>query len=220
MCHPTRNQGMRPADVLHKSRKRVWLQCPGCRHGCGRRHEWEARVYHLTRLRAQGGIVCPFCESKGGSFCLCQSVAEDPRLSKEWHPDNPISATQVARNSNNKYLWLCPGGHAPYEASCRDRCCKNTGCPECGGERSRKTIHPSLSVGRPDLAEGWDVVENGRVTPGDVTLGSNYVAWWRCRDNPEHFWPATVYSRALRGTGCPECREVNRFKPRIFGSAP
>ena len=61
-------------------------------------------------------------ESKGGKFCEdCQSVAADPRLSKEWHPDNP-PPKQVAKSSNKKFLWLClRAGHPPYYASCLSR---------------------------------------------------------------------------------------------------
>ena len=78
MWHPTNNKGRQPADITAGSTKKVWLQCPGCRHGCGRHHEWEARPERLTQYG--GHIVCPFCESKGrgGRFCECQSVAADP----------------------------------------------------------------------------------------------------------------------------------------------
>ena len=216
MWHPTLNGDKLPADFLHKSKKKVSLHCQGCRHGCGRHHEWEARVDCLTRLSAQGEIVCPFCESRAGKFCMCQSVAADPRLSAEWHPDNP-PATQVAKSSNAKCLWICLEGHAPYKATCTDRYTHDTGCPLCFQERIGKRNQPLLSIGRPDLAKEWDT-ENDR-SSSKVTLGSHYMAWWRCSNNPEHSWPAMVVDRALKGTGCLECRETNRFRERIFGSA-
>jgi len=87
--HPTLNKGKQPADFPHKTRQRVWLCCPGCTHGCGRQHQWEASIRNLTR--GGGSLRCPYCESRGrgGSSCECRSVAEDARLSREWHPDNP-----------------------------------------------------------------------------------------------------------------------------------
>ena len=215
MWHTTRNQGKQPADFNHGSHKKVWLQCPGCRHGCGRQHEWEVRACDLTKRG--GRIVCPCCESRSGNFCECQSVAANERLVAEWHPDSP-HATEVAGNSNVKYLWTCPNGHAPYEASCYQRIDNNTGCPACFGERTGKRFHPLLSVGRPDLAEEWEAERNNK-SPSEVTLGSARKAWWRCRDNPEHLWQARVRDRALKATGCPECTGANRFKPRKFGSA-
>jgi hypothetical protein len=215
MWHPTLNQGKLPANFTHRCNQRVWLRCPGCTHGCGTQHEWEVRVYVLTR---NGDLkVCPYCSSMGGypcCSCMCQSVANKPRLSKEWHSDNP-PATQVAKNSRKKFLWVCPGGHPPYKASCKSRCCGNTGCPECGLVISRTTRHPAVSVGRPDLAGEWDHEGNTK-SPGQVTLGSHYKAWWICSSNPNRpSWQAVVKSRALCGSGCPAC--MKKFKPRKFG---
>jgi hypothetical protein len=215
MWHPTLNQNKVPAEFTHKSRQKVWLRCPGCSHGCGRQHEWKARIHSLT---SRGGlIVCPYCDCGSGGFCPCRSVKDDPRLSKEWHSSNP-PANQVAKSSNKKYLWLCTEGHPPYKATCNNRCSFNTGCPVCGAEKSRTTCHPVVSVGRPDLAEEWDFKRNSRL-PGEVTLGSHYKAWWVCSSNPEHpGWQARVCDRALCGNGCPACKTINRFKPRKFGS--
>jgi hypothetical protein len=215
MWHPTRNQGKVPADFTHKSAQKVWLRCPGCIHECGRQHDWEASIDHLTKYG--GHTVCPYCVSKRNKFCPCRSVANDPRLSMEWHSSNP-PANQVAKSSKNKYVWECPEGHPPYKARCDHRCTYNTGCPVCGVEKSRTTRHPVVSVGRPDLAEEWDLERNSRL-PSEVTLGSSYKAWWVCSSNSEHpGWQAVVQNRALLGSGCPACKNINRFKPRKFGS--
>jgi hypothetical protein len=82
--HPTKNLGKLPGDFPHRCGQTVWLRCPGCRHECGRHHEWQAMVASLTsNLERNGGhIVCPSCESKGG-LCECQSVANHSRLSRE-----------------------------------------------------------------------------------------------------------------------------------------
>jgi len=163
-----------------------------------------------------GYLVCPSCDSRGGSFCECQSVANDPSLSREWHLDNP-SARGVAKSSRGRYLWLCPNGHPPYTTSCNNRCSQNHGCPICGDEKKGSTRHPLISVGRPDLAKEWDTRRNTR-SPIEVTLGSRYVASWICSRNPEHPpWQTSVQTRALRGCGCPACIPQNRFKARTFG---
>jgi hypothetical protein len=216
MWHPTLNQGKVPADFTYKSNQKVWLRCPGCIHECGRQHEWEARVQDLTQHG--GHTVCPYCDCRFGGFCPCRSVANDPRLWKEWHPSNP-PANQVAKSSLKKYIWSCPKGHPPYKASCANRCTYNSGCPVCGIEKSRTTRHPLVSVGRVDLAEEWDFKRNSKL-PSEVTLGSHYKAWWFCSSNPDHCaWQTSVQHRALKGSGCPACRSKNRFKPRQFGSA-
>jgi hypothetical protein len=214
MWHPTRNLGKMPAEFPVWSHKKVWLRSPGCIHECGRQHDWEASIKNLTR---RGGlIVCPYCISMRKKFCPCRSVENDPRLSMEWHSSNP-PASQVVKSSNNKYLWLCPEGHPPYKARCDHRCTYNTGCPVCGAEI--RIRHPVVSVGRPDLAEEWNLEKNCKL-PSEVTLVSMYKAWWVCSRNSEHpGWQTSVQHRALMGTGCPACRTMNRFKPRQFGSA-
>jgi len=208
-----------PADFTHGSGQRVHLQCSGCQHGCGRRHKWEAKISDLTRRG--GRIFCPFCYSGFGGFCACQSVANVPRLLKEWHPSNP-SADNVAKSCHQKHHWVClkRKEHPPYLASCANRATHNTGCPVCGKEKARTTRHPVVSVGRPDLAKNWHSTLNTKL-PSEVTLGSAYRAWWNCHSNPHKPWQAAVNDRILRGSGCPACARADRFKtrkPRKFGA--
>jgi hypothetical protein len=145
-------------------------------------------------------------------------VANHPKISRDWHPDNP-PAREVPRGTQKKFLWLCPvEGHSAYIASCNKRCIQNTGCPVCSKSSKR---HPVISVGRPDLALEWDTERNTK-SPSEVTLGSRYVAGWVCSSNPEHApWQAPVSDRALKGCGCPRCKKEDgsRFRPsRQFGS--
>jgi hypothetical protein len=73
-------------------------------------------------------------------------------------------------------------------------------------------------VGRPDLAREWDSRGNSK-PPGDVTLGSRYVASWVCREDPQHpTWRCSVQNRALRGNGCPACQSLNRLRGRTVGA--
>jgi hypothetical protein len=116
MWHPTRNQGKAPVDFAHKSNQKVWLRCPGCLHGCGRIHEWEAR----PSTSDGGHVVCPYCRSGNFGFCECHSVAQDPRLFKEWYSSN-LPASKVVKRSKKKYLWQCSEGRPPYIATCSDR---------------------------------------------------------------------------------------------------
>ena len=59
-----------------------------------------------------------------------------------------------------------------------------------------------LKARHPALAEEWDGIKNGRLTPEEVQPGSTKKVWWRCRKG--HSWQAAVYSRTA-GTGCPYC---------------
>ncbi len=139
--HPTKNGTNLPGDYLHRSHKRVWLQCPGC-PTCGEVHQWEATGNSLLGRGAQGAImVCPCCSSKGGSFCSCHAISANPRLAAEWHEDNPPPAT-VAQGSNKSCKWRCSEaacGHV-WEAKPLNRSLvSGTSCPECDRKARRST---------------------------------------------------------------------------------
>ncbi|WP_022755210.1 zinc-ribbon domain-containing protein [Butyrivibrio fibrisolvens] len=51
------------------------------------------------------------------------------------------------------------------------------------------------------LKTEWDVEKNVK-TFDDVSMGSNYIAWWKC--SAGHCWKASVKSRT-QGRGCPFC---------------
>ncbi len=115
------------------------------------------------------------------------------------------------------YRWICPEGHPDYMATCNNRYSCNTGCPVCGMEKRGSSNHPTLAAGRPDLAAEWG--PGNTVTPEDITLGSPHRAVWACGADPTlPTWEATVYPRALKGSGCPACASSKRFTPRKFGA--
>ena len=55
----------------------------------------------------------------------------------------------------------------------------------------------------PDLVAEWHP-RNGSVTPDQVSFGSAYGPWWRCRRRRSHEWRAPAYRRT-KGIGCPFC---------------
>lgn len=55
--HPTKNNGLKPDEVVYGSAKKVWWQC-------SRGHEWEA----LVRSRTNMGHGCPHCSGGKTSF--------------------------------------------------------------------------------------------------------------------------------------------------------
>jgi hypothetical protein len=60
----------------------------------------------------------------------------------------------------------------------------------------------SLKAINPSLAKEWHHINNGSLTPMDVTIGSTRKIWWKCPKG--HEWEATVNDRS-QGTGCPYC---------------
>ena len=175
--HPLRNGGRGPGDFTHGSREPVRLLGGGCPR-CGKKHEWDAMVLNLTKLKAAHGIMYPFCDSRGrhGRFCSCRSIAADSRLLQEWHPDNPDPATVAQASNQQEYKWRCTAGrgHADYEAMPRDRSSHGNDCPACWIEQNGKVSLGRLAEQQLDLVAGWDVVKNGG-PPGRLT----WWQWWQ-----------------------------------------
>ena len=64
------------------------------------------------------------------------------------------------------------------------------------GVNDLKTVNPAL-------AGEWDEEKNEGRMPDDVLPGSGLRAWWKCSKG--HSWEAIIYTRAVRGHGCPYC---------------
>jgi hypothetical protein len=214
MWHPTRNGGSQPEHYTHASHVRVWLQCDGC-STCGQQHQWDARATALTRHG--GEFVCGACESRGGVFCSCRSVATNGLLAAEWHEDKP-PPDKVAIGNHELYKWRCSDaecGHV-WEAAPDQRSLFNSGCPQCGlGWRCGKGTNVSLAEGRPDLVAEWDEKRNGFKT-ADVTCGSGKNVFW-IRKLCGRSWRAKVVERALRSKGCSSCLKQTWRQSRKFG---
>ena len=60
----------------------------------------------------------------------------------------------------------------------------------------------SLQEAYPEIANEWDHSRNGKLTPIQVTSGSNKLVYWKCSKG--HSWQALVGTR-VRGNGCPYC---------------
>jgi hypothetical protein len=131
------------------------------------------------------------------------SLAERrPDLAREWHEsrNEALGPSDVSVGSNRRVWWRCAAGHE-WRAQVGSRARGGTGCPFCAGRRP--TQHTSLAAVAPALAAEWHAGLNGVATPGEVSAGSNRLAWWRCGSG--HVWTARVRLRAAGHGGCPEC---------------
>ena len=65
---------------------------------------------------------------------------------------------------------------------------------------------------KPILAAEWHPTKNGKITPNDVTCGSNKKVWWKCPNGPDHEWQTPISSRTReKGGGCPFCSVPARY---------
>ncbi|MFQ6583340.1 zinc-ribbon domain-containing protein [Priestia megaterium] len=184
--HPSKNGYLKPTDVSYASSMKVWWQC-------AKGHEWEATVNNRSKGRG-----CPQCAGKiiTKNNCLAEV---NPSLVKEWSLRNgTFTPSMVLPNSNKKAWWKCAQGHE-WQASIYSRNA-GVGCPICSGRIVSNDNR--LSYVNPDLSLEWHPVNNGALTPNDVSYGSSKKVWWKCTQG--HEWQATVRNRS-RGSNCPVC---------------
>ena len=185
--HPTKNGALRPEQVRPKSNRKVWWQCE-------RGHEWEAVIYSRT-----SGANCPYCAGRQvwEENCL---AAVYPQIAQRWHPDKngALTPRDVTAHTAREVWWRCEKGHVwrrriSYEV-------KAGGCPYCSGYLASE--ESSLAAVRPDLALEWHPSKNLPLTPGDLTVKSRQLVWWRCPKG--HEWQMGIHTR-VSGGGCPFC---------------
>lgn len=126
--HPTLNEGLKPTEVLPRSKRKVWWKCSKCGN------EWPAAIY--SRVEGNG---CPECGRKKSASSRKKTILSKkgslldnhPELAKEWHPvkNNGLLPSDVTSGSNIKVWWIGKCGHE-WEASVKDRV-HGHGCHKC-----------------------------------------------------------------------------------------
>ena len=159
-----------------------------------------------------------------------QTIAES--VVADWFdPErNARSADQIGSRAAQHVAWICPRGHrwteAAFELGPRvDRRHPLTACPVCSaghtvrpGPGGTKRFVGRVPLTETDVGDEWHPTRNTK-QPGDVTAGSRYQAWWRCRACG-HQWQARVQSRAQLGSGCPHCVTTTRRHPPLRDAHP
>ncbi len=138
------------------------------------------------------------------------SLAERrPDLAAQWHPtkNGDLRPDLVVPGSGRRVFWRC-GRNPSHEwpAKVADRAKKGNGCPICGGKMV--TQDNCLRTLFPAIAAEWHSVENGSLSPDDVTAGSPRRVHWLCARG--HAWRTTIYNRTRLGVACPLCRKMEK----------
>jgi hypothetical protein len=187
--HPTKNQPLTPFDFLPGSGKKVWWVC-----NVG--HAFDAEIWQRTH-----GSSCPYCT--GHKVCLDTSLGViNPSLREEWDycKNGELTPYDVTPNSSKEVHWKCKFEHE-WSARISARNFGND-CPCCSGKKATKK--KNLLVCFPEIAAEWDYDKNGKHTPEETTIGSDYKAHWVCRKS-NHTWQARVHKRTSNNQGCPYC---------------
>jgi len=197
--HPTRNDGVRPKDVVYTSNRMHWWKCPR-----GPDHEWRAVASSRTRKKQVG---CPYCA--GQYVSVTNSLATRcPRVARDWDKakNGTLTPKDVGFGSRQHVWWRCTrNSRHLWKAEIRARAQRTKGCPFC----SHRRLSPEFSLAalKPRVAAQWHPTKNGNLRPEDVMAGSARQVWWKCPEGSDHVWRAEVSyrARAVKPVGCPCC---------------
>ncbi len=202
--HPTQNGKLTPYDVISGSKKKVWWIC-------SKNHSYYSSINTKTSQN-QG---CPYCSGKRVSEENCLFV-KSKKLSEEWDylKNKKLTPKDVTSNSAKKVWWLCSKNHS-YLAAINDRMTNHSGCPYCSGHKVSQ--NNCLRNKYPQLCQEWNYNKNGKLTPDNVSFGSNKKVWWVCRNG--HEWISNILHRS-DGRGCPYCHKIELKDGTVCDSLP
>ena len=201
--HPIKNEALAPSQVKANSSQKVWWVCQ-----IDPTHEWESAI----RNRALQNKGCPFC-AKNRVSIKNSLVQRFPEIASQWHPtkNNGLKATDFSYGSHKRVWWQCQKDKShEWQATINGRTQRNrVECPVCN----------SLLVVHPEIASQWHPIRNLTLQPDQVPRASSKKVWWKCTENPEHEWKASIKNRTVLGVGCPHCakeKNVIRLSEKLY----
>ena len=127
-----------------------------------------------------------------------------PEIAAQWHPtlNGSLKPSEVSVGSGIEPYWICPKNPEHVWQSRINSRAKGRGCPFCAGKRKLGYKYRTLAEAFPEITKEWHPTKN-ETSPEKIGEGSNKKVWWKCKNNPEHEWQATVYSRTANNVPCP-----------------
>ena len=198
--HPTKNDDLKPHDVLYGSPKKVWWLCE---HG----HDWQTTI--ASRADGRG---CPYCTNQKVLKGFNDLVTTHPELAKQWHhaKNGDLKPHDIVCGSGRRVWWLCEHGHE-WQTIVADRLNRIdrtsiTKCPYCSNKKVWQGFN-DLATTHPELAKQWHPTKNGDLKPSKIIAGSHKRIWWICEYG--HEWETKCYSN-VKNPKCPKCREKEK----------
>ena len=197
-------------------KSKVWWKC-------NNNHSYEVSVN--SRIRSSG---CKYCDKTEKLTAIRRKKASKkehifkirPDLKEEWDylVNDEIDPNILTIGSNIIVGWKCKSCDYKWSSTIKAR--KKSKCPVCtkkeiARKKQKLAVEKrgiSLFYEFPDLMKEWDF-ENNIINPKEITSGSSVTVNWVCKFN--HKWPARVYNRTLKESGCPDCK-ASTSKLEVF----
>jgi len=142
-----------------------------------------------------------------------------PEIAQQWHPtlNGNVKPSDVSVGSGINAYWICPNNPEHIWKTRINSRAKGRGCPYCAGKRKLGYKYRTLAEAYPEIAVEWHPTKN-ETSPEKVSERSSKKVWWRCKNNPEHEWLMTIYSRTANQVPCPYCAGHKLTKENSFGA--
>ena len=135
-------------------------------------------------------------------------VADIPEYMQDWdwerNTEQGVFPDTLTSGSRKRVFWSCHVCGGKWDTVMKER----RGCPYCSNFKALPGYN-DLATTHPDLAKQWSKLDNGTLTPQDVTSGSQKKVFWVC--DKGHVWDAQINSR-VSGQGCPYCNNRRVLK--------
>ena len=175
---------------IHEGSKQNWI--------CDKGHMWNDYISAMIKHP-----VCPVCTNRKIIIGINDISVYNPRLYQELHKKhkNAKELSTIFPNSSKKLTWICPQGHGEYQQAMSKRTA-GSGCPVCAGNTCVSGVNDCATL-FPKLAQEWDYVKNGDISPTDVSAkNAQKKYWWLCPQG--HSYDMSPSHRAV-GLNCPYC---------------
>jgi DNA-directed RNA polymerase subunit RPC12/RpoP len=148
--------------------------------------------------------------SKGYSFTKFGDELEVNSLDLTISPTNIVQFICDYCNGGNQKeecsKWKNTSNLYRHRKTTNKDCCNHAVCREVKRKESYliklKKEHRTLQDVHPNIATEWSY-KNKR-SPYEYSTSSGESVWWKCKNNPNHEWRATIDNRT-NGRGCPYC---------------
>lgn len=184
----TRKNGFGPEQVSFGSNFDAWWKCK-------KGHVWQAKV----AARTSSGTGCWRC-IRGRPIDL----RDHPEVLRQFDQKKNLGINPFALIDKTKVVWTCAKDptHEDWVASFV-RATHTERCPSCTNKRGSE--NNNIKVTHPEIARQWDKLKNGKLRPEMFTEGSHKLAFWKCKEGPDHEWMTKIVDRTRERSKCPFC---------------